>query len=32
VANHEGLVEDFDEAAAAIAAEVPTEEIICVAL
>jgi hypothetical protein len=28
VANHERLIEDFDEAADAVAAEVPTEEVI----
>jgi hypothetical protein len=32
VANHERLVEDFDEAAGAIAAKVPAEEVILEAL
>jgi hypothetical protein len=32
VADHERLVEDFDEAVGAIAAEVPAEEVILKAL
>jgi hypothetical protein len=32
VADHERLVEDFDEAASAIATEVPAEEVILEAL
>jgi hypothetical protein len=28
VVNHERLIEDFDEATCAVAAEVPTEEVI----
>jgi hypothetical protein len=32
VADHERLIEDFDEAADAIAAEVPAEEVILKAL